>query len=195
MANEMMYQRRAVSDTKFEIREADNDQKYIEGYFVVFGSEYHLWDGATETVDRGAFDGTLGDDIRALANHDTRLVLGRTSAGTLSLRVDDYGLWGRIAINPKDSDAVNLYERVARGDVSQCSFGFDILDEETEYLPNGDVKWTIKSVKLYEVSVVTFPAYEETGVYARQHDLAAEEQRRSEMWRNKMHKKLKGELC
>lgn len=77
---------------------------------------------------------------------------------------------GKIRINPKDSDAMNLYERVKRGDVDQCSFGFDILDQETEYREDGTVHWTIKSVKLYEVSVCTFPAYEDTSVSARKKD-------------------------
>ena len=57
---------------------------------------------------------------------------------------------------------MDLYARVERGDVSQCSFGFDILDENVEYKENGAVHWTIKRVKLYEVSVVTFPAYKDT---------------------------------
>ena len=95
------------------------------------------------------FDGEISDDVRALINHDTTLVLGRTKADTLELKTDSQGLWGRIKINPNDSDAVNLYERVARGDVDQCSFGFDILKEETDWREDGTVKWTTK-VKLYE---------------------------------------------
>ena len=62
---------------------------------------------------------------------------------------------------------MNLYARVERGDVDQCSFGFDILEEDTTYNEDGSVHWTIKRVKLYEVSVVTFPAYEDTSVQAR----------------------------
>src|SRR5690606_33485190 len=104
---------------------------YIEGYWVVFNQETELWPGAFEEIAPTAFDGSLDRDVRALINHDSTLVLGRTKAGTLELRVDSHGLWGRVKINPKDTDAVNLYERVKRGDVDQCSFGFNILDEVT----------------------------------------------------------------
>ena len=86
---------------------------------------------------------------------------------------------------------MNLYARVQRGDVSQCSFGFDILDEETDYKEDGTVHWTIKKVRLYEVSVVTFPAYEETGVAARKRDYEAVRTRRLEMWREEMRNKMK----
>lgn len=98
-----------------------------------------MWPGAYETIDPGAFDGALGDDIRCLIDHDTRLMLGRNRSGTLMLRVDEKGLWGSVEINPDDQDAMNLYARVQRGDVSQCSFGFDILEEETEYQEKGGV--------------------------------------------------------
>ena len=153
--------------TKFETRE-ENGEKRIEGYFSVFDSNYELWDGATESIGRNAFDGALGDDIRALIDHETRLVLGRTTAGTLTLRVDEHGLWGSIKINEADSDAMNLYARVQRGDVSQCSFGFDILQERTDIdSATGAVHWTIEKVKLYEISCVTFPAYKETAIQAR----------------------------
>lgn len=188
--NRMAYQARS-SKSKFETREADGEM-YISGYFAVFNSEYEIWPGAVESVAETAFDGALSDDIRCLINHETRLVLGRNKAGTLTLKTDARGLWGEVRINPNDQDAVNLYERVKRGDVDQCSFGFDILDEEFE--DRGDtVKWTIKKVKLYEVSVVTFPAYEETSVSARKRQLGEIKKRNTEAWKQKMLKKLKGE--
>lgn len=188
--NRMTYQARS-SKSKFETREADGEM-YISGYFAVFNSEYEIWPGAVESVAETAFDGALSDDIRCLINHETRLVLGRNKAGTLTLKTDARGLWGEVRINPNDQDAVNLYERVKRGDVDQCSFGFDILDEEFE--DRGDtVKWTIKKVKLYEVSVVTFPAYEETSVSARKRQLGEIKKRNTEAWKQKMLKKLKGE--
>lgn len=86
---------------------------------------------------------------------------------------------------------MNLYARVQRGDVTQCSFGFDILDESTEYRDDGSVHWTIKKVKLYEVSVVTFPAYEDTGVYARKKDFDAIKKRQAEQWKTAMISKIK----
>ncbi|MEL4861590.1 HK97 family phage prohead protease [Pseudoflavonifractor phocaeensis] len=175
---------------EFQTRE-ETGEKYIEGYFSVFGSNYELWPGATESVAPGAFSDALSADVRALVDHETRLVLGRTAAGTLELREDSRGLWGRIRLNQDDTDAMNLYARVQRGDVSQCSFGFDILDEETDYKEDGTVHWTIKKVRLYEVSVVTFPAYEETGVAARKRDYEAVRTRRLEMWREEMRNKMK----
>lgn len=158
-------------DASFQTRE-NGDERRIEGYFSVFGSDYEIFPGATESIDRHAFDDALmKDDVRVLVDHDTRLVLGRTSAGTAELRADDHGLWGSVLINPDDSDAMNAYARNKRGDVTQASFGFDILDEETEKRADGSVHWTIKKVKLYEVSLCTFPAYKETELSARKEDL------------------------
>ena len=188
--NRVAYQVRSTQ-SKFETREADGEM-YISGYFAVFNSEYEMWPGAVESIADTAFDGALADDIRCLINHETRLVLGRNKAGTLTLKEDTRGLWGEVRINPNDQDAVNLYERVKRGDVDQCSFGFDILDEEFE--DRGDtVKWTIKKVKLYEVSVVTFPAYEETSVSARKRQLGEIKKRSIEAWKQRTLKRLKGE--
>lgn len=176
--------------TEFTTRE-DGEAPSIEGYFAVFNSDYDLGMGMSESIAPGAFTNTLADDIRALVNHDTTLVLGRTSAHTLEVRQDERGLWGKIQINPKDQDAMNLYARVKRGDVSQCSIGFDILDEETEYRGN-DVHWTIKDVKLYEVTCCTFPAYQETAISARSADREELEKRKAEAWRESMKKRLKG---
>lgn len=189
----MNCQRTAMArDSDFKTR-AEDGKLYIEGYFAVFGSEYRMWENAIETIDEDAFDGALDGDIRALVNHDSTLVLGRTTAGTLTLRADRTGLWGSILVNPADQDAVNLYERVRRGDVSQCSFGFDILDQSTEVLENGTTVWTLKRVKLYEVSIVTFPAYEDTSVTARRRDYEELCRRHREQWRSRMRARLKGE--
>lgn len=178
-------------ESKFETREETGDI-FISGYFSVFNSNYEIWQGATESIAETAFDGALSDDIRCLIDHETRLVLGRNKAGTLTLKVDSRGLWGEVRINRNDQDAMNLYERVKRGDVDQCSFGFDILDEEFE--DRGEsVHWTIKKVKLYEVSVVTFPAYTDTEVQARKAQLTEIKKREAALWRKRMMKKWKGE--
>lgn len=179
-----------TNGAKFETRD-ENDIKYIEGYFSVFGGVYNMWDGRTETVDPHAFDETIDDDIRCLTDHKSELVLGRTKRGTLELRVDDVGLFGRVAINPNDSDAMNTYERVKRGDVDQCSFGFDILEQDIENRRDG-VFITLKKVKLYEVSIVTFPAYEDTYVIRRKKDFDAEMNERRSAWAGDRLEKLKG---
>ena len=188
--NRMTKRTLTLSNASFKVREEENVLR-IEGYFAVFGSEYNIWPGASESVDPHAFDSALQDDVRALIDHETRLVLGRTVAGTLELRVDDHGLWGSVIINPEDQDAMNLYARVKRGDVSQCSFGFDILDEEAAYREDGTVHWTIKSVKLYEVSVCTFPAYRETEVQARRADYDVLRKRRSDVRKNQLLARLR----
>ena len=158
-------------EAELKTRAEQEGDMAIEGYFAVFNKETELFRGAFEEIDSGAFDATFGNDIRALINHDTSLVLGRNKAGTLQLKTDSYGLWGSIKINGSDMDAVNLYERVKRGDVDQCSFGFDIVSEETEFRDDGTIKWKIKEIDLHEVSVCTFPAYEDTGVQARHRDI------------------------
>lgn len=178
--------------SNFKTRE-DGEEKRIEGYFAVFNSIYEIAPGMTESIAPGAFSETLDGDIRALTDHETMYVLGRNGASTLELREDDKGLWGSILINPNDQDAMNLYARVERGDVNQCSFGFDILSEETDFREDGSVHWTITSVKLYEVSVCTFPAYAETSVEARKEQREQIIKRQNEAWRAEMMSKLKGE--
>lgn len=180
------------ASSKFETRQEGNELK-IEGYFAVFNSIYQIFDDLSESVAPGAFDDTLGDDIRALINHDSSLVLGRNTAHTLELRQDEHGLWGSITINPNDQDAMNLYARVQRGDVDQCSFGFDILSEDYDVRDDGSVHWTIKKVRLYEVSVCTFPAYEETNVKARSAQRDEIKKRSLEAWKVQTLAKLKGE--
>ena len=176
----------------FTTRDAEGEA-YIEGYFAVFDSPYQLWEGASEIIKPGAFSDCLGQDVRALINHDSTLVLGRTRAGTLTLKEDSRGLWGSVKINRDDVDAMNLYARVQRGDVDQCSFGFGIERETFVDLGGGDVRWEIEKVNpLYEVSVCTFPAYEETGVAARKQQLETIQQREAEAWRTEMKKRLGG---
>ena len=166
MKNDKHRQVRSIPG-QFSTRE-DGNGLHIVGYFSVFNSIYEIAPGMTESVAPGAFSRSLAaNDVRALINHDTTLVLGRTKAGTLTLREDDHGLWGEILINPNDQDAMNAYERVKRGDVDQCSFGFDPVSEETETRTDGSVHWTLRDVELYEVSVCTFPAYEDTNIQAR----------------------------
>ncbi|MDB2158341.1 MULTISPECIES: HK97 family phage prohead protease [Clostridium] len=167
--------------TELKTRAEGDNNMVIEGYFVVFNSQTELWQGAYEEIAPQALDNTLSNDIRALINHDTRLVLGRNKSGTLDLKVDSRGLWGSIKINPNDTDAVNLYERVKRGDVDQCSFGFNVTSEETDWREDGTVKWTITGVDLHEVSVVTFPAYEDTGVAARSKEVEQHKEKQLEV--------------
>lgn len=176
--------------TEFTTRD-DSGALSIEGYFAVFDSNYEIAPGMSESIAQGAFSRTISGDIRALINHDTTLVLGRTKANTLELREDTHGLWGHIDINPNDGDAMNLYERVKRGDVDQCSFGFDIRSEDTDIREDGSIHWTIKDVDLYEVSCCTFPAYEQTNISAREKTRDAIRERELTVWREKAKERLR----
>lgn len=182
-----------MHDIKTTRNDTDGDL-YVEGYFAVFNENYNVWNGATESIAPGAFDSSVSGDVRALYNHNDDLILGRTSAGTLELKQDSRGLWGRIKMNRDDSDAMNAYARIQRGDITGCSFGFDIESEETEYRDDGSVHWTITRVNpLYEVSPCVFPAYEQTNVSARGKQIETMMKRKKELWRHTMLQKLKGE--
>lgn len=177
---------------EFRTRRDNSEDPVIEGYFSVFNSNYELWEGATESIAPGAFDSSMNNDVRALTNHDTTLVLGRSNGtvNTLELSVDSHGLFGRVHINPNDTDAMNTYARVERGDVSQCSFGFMIRDEETEFRDDGSIHWTIKDLDLFEVSVCTFPAYEATSIKARHKDAEEIKSRKLEVWKEHMRSRF-----
>ena len=188
--SEKLRQLRSVA-TKFETREDGEEHvPHISGYFATFSDVYEIAPGMTESIAQGAFSRTLGGDIRALVNHDTTLVLGRTKAHTLELKEDEHGLWGDVTINPNDVDAMNLYERVKRGDVDQCSFGFEIVGEETEVRPDGSVHWTLTDVNLFEVSACTFPAYKETNISARNAERDEIRARELMAWKEKMRGRL-----
>lgn len=148
----------------------DGDERKIEGYGAIFydgsaGSEYELWQGVKERIMPGAFDRAIreGDDTRALFNHDANLVLGRTSAGTLALSVDQRGL--KYEITPPKSRA-DVIEAIERGDVTGSSFGFRVTDEGWRMENDVEIR-EIRGVELFDVSPVTYPAYEGTSVGLR----------------------------
>lgn len=178
--------------TKFETREEDTG-KYIEGYFAVFGSDYVITPDMSESIDRHAFDSSIDGDIRVLVNHNTDLVVGRSKAGTAKFRIDDKGLYGRVLINENDTDAMNAYARVQRGDVSQCSFGCFITDEEVVKRDDGGMHFVIKDMDLFEVSICTFPAYQQTSISARSADADEFKKREIELFKSQLRDKLKGE--
>lgn len=177
-----------------ETRSDSDDNLHLRGRFVVYNSDYEVWEGATESIAPGAFRNSINNDVRALYNHNDDIVLGRTSAGTFSLEDRADGLWGDILLNRKDSDAMNAYERVARGDITGCSFGFNIKSEEETRNADGTIHWTITEVDpLFECSICTFPAYQATHVEARHRDLETANRRRLELRKAQLLKKLKGE--
>lgn len=175
-------------DIRAQMQEKEN-KKYIEGYFAVFNSPTELFKGVNEQIAPTAFS-NIGD-VRALINHDETLVLGRTKSNTLEIRIDEKGLYGKIEINQDDHSAMDLYNRVKRGDVDQCSFGFIINDEE--YLTNSDGSTliTLKEVELKEISVCTFPAYPQTSVQARKEDIEKFNQRKLNAKKQDLIRRLK----
>lgn len=188
-------EQRYLSWHDIQTRSDENTEDlFIEGYFSVFNEIYNVWDGVTESIAPGAFTDSMNADVRALYNHNDDLILGRTTNGTLELRQDDHGLWGRIKLNRKDSDAVNAYERIARGDITGCSFGFDIEEETRTVSDDGSVHYTINKVNpLWEISPCVFPAYEATHVEARHLGEENIKKRMHEEWVLRMKSKLKGE--
>ena len=169
-----------------------DDERVIEGYFALYEQETELFAGSYEIINKGAFDSTLNkNDIRALWNHNTQYVLGRNKNGSLELKADDKGLFATIKL-PNTQYASDLYELVSRGDIDQASFGFNILDEELEELANGGYRWRIKDIDLHEISVVTFPAYENTTVQAREKQVHQMEQRKLQEKKTALLKRLKG---
>jgi uncharacterized protein len=177
--------------TQFKVtREEQNpDEFIIEGYFALYESETELFEGSYEIITKGAFDNTLNNDIRALWNHNTQYVLGRNKSGSLEVKADDKGLFAIVKL-PKTQYASDLYELVQRGDVDQCSFGFNILAEDVEELASGGYRWRINEIDLHEVSVVTFPAYENTTVSARTKQIEEIKERKIEEKRKALEKRL-----
>jgi len=181
--------------TQFETRE-DGGRKILRGYFARFDDRYNIWPDFYETIDPHAFDESLnGGDVRALINHDTKLVLGRTKAGTLTLHADTIGVYGEVIVNEADADAMNCYARVQRGDVDQCSIGFGYepgeYGEEYSQDEDGTLHVTVKRAVLYEVSVCTFPAYEGTSVEARDRAMQHSQHAQFLRWKNQKEETLR----
>lgn len=151
-------------------KRADGDPLNISGYAAVFDSLSEDLGGFREVIAPGAFAPALaGDpDIRALFNHNTSMVLGRTTAQTLTLGEDNAGL--RFSVNlPDVSYARDLHTSVARGDISGASFAFRVGPEDYDLSFEGDeIIRRIRRIPIvFEVSVATNPAYVETQVSAR----------------------------
>lgn len=179
--------------TKFNVTRAESNPNdfVIEGYFALYEQETELFEGVFEIITKGAFNKTLNNDVRALWNHNTQYVLGRNKSGTLELREDEKGLFGVVKL-PATQYAKDLYELISRGDVDQCSFGFNILGEDLEELASGAYRWRINEIDLHEISVVTFPAYENTTVQARAKQLEQMQQRKLETKRKELQKRMEG---
>jgi|SRR5947209_1589220 len=152
--------------------------KTLSGHAAVFDQLSEDLNGFREKIARGAFRGCLSDDVRATINHDPNLVLGRSTSGTLRLVEDRQGLGFEVDL-PDTDYAVNLRELMGRGDVSQCSFMFSepVIREQWEYASDdsaaGDalpIRTILEFDRLFDVSVVTYPAYPQTDAEIRRQE-------------------------
>jgi len=159
-------ERRFLPNQKVEVRAEDSQTKTIRGYAALFNQPTDLmW--CMEVIAAGAFDDCLGDDIRCLFNHSSESVLGRTLANTCRVGVDDIGLWYECDLDEGNTDHMNIYRSILRGDINQSSFAFSIKEFSWEFTDDCDTRTILKVEKLYDVSPVTYPAYQDTTVSAR----------------------------
>jgi uncharacterized protein len=173
---------RTFDITGLQTRNAtEAESSVISGYAAVFNSPTNIGDFFTETIAPGAFSRAIAEngDIRALFNHDWNNVLGRTKSGTLRLEEDERGLKFEVEL-PNTSVARDLAESMRRGDINQCSFGFFATEETWDYSMEPATR-TIHEVELYEVSVVSVPAYDDTEASVRSKELGQEVEKRRKM--------------
>jgi hypothetical protein len=162
---------RRIAAGKLEVRAAgEGGSQKLVGYAAKFDVWSEDLGGFRERIQAGAFDKALeGDhDVRALINHDSNLLLGRTKAKTLRLSTDEVGLKMELDL-PDTQVARDLATSIERGDIDQMSFGF--------WIKAGGALWDLDAepaertvtevAELLDVSVVTFPAYPQTEVALR----------------------------
>ena len=179
-------ERRALAPLELRAEPADGDgMPAIVGHAAVFDSLSEDFGGWRERIAPGAFAATIGeDDIRALFNHRDEFVLGRNRSGTLRLAEDDTGL--AVRIEPPDTIyARDLVTSIERGDISGMSFSFRTITDAWNMV-EGDPVRTLKAVRLYDVSPVTFPAYPQTDVAVRSLKAYRESLKPPEPWRREL---------
>lgn len=172
---------REVRSFAFTFANEDGEARKMVGHAAVFNQPADIGGWFREQIEPGAFKSSIRkDDVRALFNHDPNYVLGRNTAGTLTLSEDETGL--KTTIDPPDTQwARDLSVSIARGDITQMSFAFQVLEEEWVRGEGKELDLrTIKKVRLFDVSPVTFPAYEGTDLAIRSHEAWRQSQARHE---------------
>ena len=150
-----------------DVREEDDETISVSGYAAVFGEETNIGGMFTEVIERGAFASALErqDDVVFLINHDG-LPLARTRSGTLRLTEDERGLFVETELDRDDPDVRSIVPKMKRGDLDKMSFAF--VPTRQEWDDSGDLpKRTIQDLQLYDVAIVTTPAYEGTDIGLR----------------------------
>jgi len=160
-----MTQEIRTNSQPLEVR-ADDDAIKVEGYAAVFDQETEIGGYFTETIERGAFKDAIGrDDVVFLVNHEG-LPLARTRSGTLTLREDDHGLFISTELDGSDPDVRAIVPKMQRGDLDKMSFAF--IPTRQEWDEDGKMpKRTIQEAQLFDVSIVTTPAYDGTEIGLR----------------------------
>jgi HK97 family phage prohead protease len=159
-------ERRIVIGDLRAITEKDAPPK-IAGHAAKFDSLSEDLGGFRERIAPGAFAKALtSSDIRALWNHDPNIVLGRNKAGTLRLVEDSAGLFYECDVPDTQLVRDMVMAPIARGDVNQCSFGFSTKADKWAKVDGGWIR-TLLEVDLFDVSPVTYPAYQSTDVAVR----------------------------
>lgn len=156
----------SMSEIRMDETDADSPARIV-GYAATFDSLSHDLGGFREKIEHGAFSRALGEgqDVRALVDHDPGRIIGRSSSGTLRMIEDNHGL--RVEIDPADTTAGrDIMESISRGDVSGMSFGFTVREDEWNIVDGENIR-TLRDMDLFDVSVVTYPAYESTEVALR----------------------------
>lgn len=176
-------ERRHFNLDKVEIRELENNQKQIIGYGAVFNSLSNDLGNFRELIDSTAFDGRTDDDVRFLFNHDPNLILGRTLSGTLRLSIDEKGLRYEATI-PDTQAGRDLIVSLERGDITQSSFAFTVEDDDWSRDGEQTIRTITKVSRLYDVSAVTYPAYEEATVALRSLENWETEQQEKQLQEN-----------
>jgi HK97 family phage prohead protease len=175
-------ERRAIAQgLTVEVRESEAGKaNVIQGYAALYDSRTVIWNLFTESIARNAFLRAVaeGDDCRCLFNHDPNYVLGRTKSGTLRLKDDETGLWMENDV-PDTQAGRDVLESIRRGDVTGQSFAAIVTKERWTISKNRDEMdhREIQEVQLFDTSVVTYPAYEDTSVGLR--SLAEESHKRA----------------
>lgn len=157
---------------------ADETSRKVRGYAATFEKlSSNLGSDAFpffEIIERGAFDGVLNDDVRALFNHDANLILARSTSGEGTLRIgaDDVGLWYEFE-SPMTQTGEELLFLLRKKIIRESSFAFSLVKEGQSFFEETkDGKTTTtrrikKIARLYDVSPVTYPAYPDTSVAVR----------------------------
>jgi len=162
---------RILKTAELRVRRDGDELPKIEGYAAVFDKDSEDM-GFIERIAPGAFKKALKtSDVRALFNHDSNIILGRVSAGTLELKEDKRGLF--MSVTPPDTQLIRdmVLTPIERGDITQQSFGFNIKADEWKDMDKETPIRTITEVnELFDVSPVTFPAYPDTEVALRSLD-------------------------